>query len=246
MTSHPQTMNLARRNLLVALGIVALHLGLIWALQSGLLIRAAEILVPVELLSELIAPPQAPKQPATMQAAPSTRPQLPPPAKVPAPAQALERQTPNPAPAPAPAPAAVSASLVAPLAAPLLAAVPAPAGPTLPAAPTLQSQAAATPAAASPAVLQAPSSNADYLQNPKPPYPPMSARLGETGRTVYKVWIGVDGKPQRAELVSSSGFPRLDKAAHDTVMGWHYVPGKRNGVPEAMAVNVPIQWELNR
>ena len=238
MTSHPQTMNLARRNLLVALGIVALHLGLIWALQSGLLIRAAEILVPVELLSELIAPPQAPKQPATMQATPSTRPQLPPPAKVPAPAQALELQTPNQA----PAPTAVAASLVAPLAAPLMGAVVA----TLPAAPPLQSQAAAAPAPASPAVLQAPSSNADYLQNPKPPYPPMSARLGETGRTVYKVWIGVDGKPQRAELVSSSGFPRLDKAAHDTVMGWHYVPGKRNGVPEAMAVNIPIQWELNR
>jgi protein TonB len=230
------------RKLIIALAVAALHLGLIWALQSGLLIRATEILVPVELLSELIAPPQAPKQPATMQATPSTRPQLPPPAKVPAPAQALERQTPNPA----PAPAAVAAPLVAPLAAPLLAAVPAPAVATLPAAPPLQSQAAATPAPASPAVLQAPSSNADYLQNPKPPYPPMSARLGETGRTVYKVWIGVDGKPQRAELVSSSGFPRLDKAAHDTVMGWHYVPGKRNGVPEAMAVNVPIQWELNR
>ncbi len=93
-------------------------------------------------------------------------------------------------------------------------------------------------------MVQQPSSNADYLQNPKPNYPSLSARLGETGRTVYKVWIGVDGKPQRAELVSSSGFPRLDKAAYDTVMSWRYVPGMRNGVAETMAVNVPIHWEL--
>jgi protein TonB len=100
------------------------------------------------------------------------------------------------------------------------------------------------PAAPAATVIQQPSSNADYLQNPKPPYPSLSARLGETGNTVYKVWIGVDGKPQRAELVSSSGFPRLDKAAYDTVMSWRYVPGKRNGVAETMAFNVPIHWEL--
>jgi protein TonB len=105
---------------------------------------------------------------------------------------------------------------------------------------------ASAPAPATPAapVVQQPSSNADYLQNPKPPYPSLSARLGETGNTVYKVWIGADGKPQRAELVSSSGFPRLDKAAYDTVMAWRYVPGKRNGVAETMAFNVPIHWEL--
>jgi protein TonB len=92
--------------------------------------------------------------------------------------------------------------------------------------------------------LQLPSSSADYLHNPKPSYPPLSARLGETGRTVYKVWIGVDGKPLRAELVSSSGFARLDRAAYEAVMGWPYVPGQRGGVTELMAFNVPIQWEL--
>ena len=102
------------------------------------------------------------------------------------------------------------------------------------------------PAGTGPAapVVQLPSSDADYLQNPKPPYPPLSERLGEQGKVVYKVMIGVDGKPQSATLVTSSGFPRLDKAAYDTVMRWRYVPGKRNGVPEAMAFNVPINWEL--
>lgn len=99
-------------------------------------------------------------------------------------------------------------------------------------------------AAPAPAPVQLPSTQADYLQNPKPPYPPLSLRLGESGRTVHRVWIGPDGRPQKAELVRSSGYPRLDKASHDAVMSWRYVPGKRGGVPELMAFDVPISWEL--
>lgn len=92
--------------------------------------------------------------------------------------------------------------------------------------------------------MQLPSTNADYLQNPKPPYPPLSLRLGESGRSVYRVWIAPDGRPQKAELVRSSGYSRLDKASYDAVMSWRYVPGKRGSVPELMAFDVPISWEL--
>ena len=37
--------------------VVALHVAGIWALQSGLVRKAAEVIVPAELLSEFIAPP---------------------------------------------------------------------------------------------------------------------------------------------------------------------------------------------
>ena len=223
---------LLSRHLTIALSVVLLHIGLIWALQSGLLIRAAEILIPAEVLSEWIDPP-APIQPK--------RPQPPapqPPIKSPEPV----KRTAPPVPAPAQPLAVTAPTVQATVAtAPALAATVAPAKSAAP----VQAPPAPAPAAhAAEAVVQQPSSNADYLQNPKPPYPALSARMGETGKTVYKVWIGVDGKPQRAELVSSSGFPRLDKAAYDTVMSWRYVPGKRNGVAETMAFNVPIHWEL--
>jgi protein TonB len=104
--------------------------------------------------------------------------------------------------------------------------------------------AAVAPPEPAPPSVQLPSSDADYLQNPKPPYPPLSMRLGETGKVVYKVWIGTDGKAERAELVKSSGFARLDSAAYDTVMRWRYVPGTRNGVAQAMPFDVPINWKL--
>ena len=220
----------ARRNLLIATGIAALHLALVWALHNGLQIRATQMLVPVELLTELLAPPAPPSpKPAPLLAA------APQPLKAavlpPLKAAALPSLA-----AASPVPSAAEASLL-------------PAGKTTPAqeaapAPVAATRTAAPPPSGASAALQLPSSSADYLHNPKPPYPPLSARLGETGRTVYKVWIGVDGKPQRAELVSSSGFARLDQAAYETVMGWRYVPGQRGGVAELMAFNVPIHWEV--
>ena len=89
-----------------------------------------------------------------------------------------------------------------------------------------------------------PSSDADYLQNPLPPYPAISKRLNEKGVSTIRVLIGTDGKAQRGEVAKSSGFTRLDEAALATALRWRYVPGKRDGVPEAMWFNVPINWVL--
>ena len=220
----------ARRNLLIATGIVVLHVALIWALHNGLQIRSTQMLVPIELLTELLAPPVPPRpKPAHLLAA------APQPLKAAALPPLKAAALPSLA-AASPVPPAAEASLF-------------PAGKATPAqeaapAPVAAARTAAPPPSGASAALQLPSSSADYLHNPKPPYPPLSARLGETGRTVYKVWVGVDGKPLRAELVSSSGFARLDHAAYETVMRWRYVPGQRGGVAELMDFNVPIRWEL--
>ncbi len=209
------------RNAAIALVVVALHVGFIWALQSGLLMRVAEVIVPVELLSQFIEPP-APKvnKPPPPPSEPIKKPM----------AKTVVAPTPQPLaiadPTPSPnAPTGVTTPqpAPAPIAAPVAAAPAAP-----PAAPS----------------VQLPSSDADYLQNPKPPYPPISRRLNEQGKTTVRVLIGLDGQPQRAEIAKSSGFDRLDQAALTTVMRWRYVPGKRGGVAEAMWFNVPINWVL--
>lgn len=90
-----------------------------------------------------------------------------------------------------------------------------------------------------------PSSNASYLNNPKPAYPAASRRLGETGRVIIRVHIGVDGRALEARIQRSSGFDRLDQVALETARDrWRYRPGTRNGVPEPMWFNVPINFEL--
>jgi len=133
---------------------------------------------------------------------------------------------------PTPAPAApVGVVQQQPAAAPVEAA-PAPA-PAAPAAPP------------GPAIVQ-PSSDASHLNNPKPVYPAVSKRLGEQGKIVLRVLIGTDGLPQKIEIKQSSGYERLDRQAVDTVSRWRFVPGTRNGVPEAMWYLQPINFVLQQ
>ena len=208
--------------------VIVLHLLGLWALQAGLLQRVVTWVVPVMALSEAVDVPVPPPPPAKP---------LPPPAAPAAPV------SPRPT-----APLATSApELPLPVPAASVPAASAPIG--LPAPSPVQNSApvAATPVTATPAPspkIALPSTQADYLNNPKPAYPALSRRLGEQGRAVVRVLIGADGLPQKAELHTSSGFERLDRAALDTVMRWRYVPGKRGDVPEAMWFNVPLNFVL--
>ncbi len=231
------------RHLAIAAGVALLHLGALWALQSGLARRPAEPLVPVALISEVIttlpvpaaAKPQAPTP--TAATAPKPLPKAAPLPAAPAPMAApiaTPMATPMATPTPAPTPSAF-VGLTTPQAAP--APIGAPVAPVPAAAPAVLPVPAPTP-------LQLPSSDADYLLNPRPVYPPVSKRLGEQGKVVVRVLIGADGTAQRAEIRQSSGFDRLDHAALNTALKWRYVPGKRGGVPEAMWFNIPISFVL--
>lgn len=215
------------RNTVIAGSVVLFHVAALWTLQAGLLRRAVEVIVPVSPISDIVTPP-----------APKVEPPPPPqPKPVQRPLVAQKSQPP-----PAPQPVAIPDSTPAPGAPtgivtpqPPLPPITAPVPPPAPAVP---------PAPASPAKVELPSSDADYLQNPPPAYPPISKRLGEQGKVVVRVLIGPDGTAQKAEIRQSSGFERLDRAAMATVLRWRYVPGKRSGVAEAMWFNVPITFVL--
>lgn len=209
------------RRLAIAASVVLFHIAALWAIQTGLLRRAVEVIVPAEVLSEFISPP-APKTEQLQPPAP--KPQVQPPPK----RQAAPAPLPVATPAPAPAPAA-----------PMGATSPQPPAPAMTA-----PMSATPPGPPAPARLELPSSDAAYLNNPKPPYPALSKRLGEQGKVVVRVLIGTDGTAQQAEIRTSSGYDRLDQAALTTVLKWRYVPGKRGGVPEAMWFNVPINFVL--
>ncbi len=119
-----------------------------------------------------------------------------------------------------------------------------------PAPPARESSPAPAPVAASAPVAEPPPPapprfNAAYLQNPRPPYPAMSRRLGEVGRVVLRVMVEADGLPSRVEVRRSSGFPRLDDAALEAVKKWKFVPAKRGDEAVAGAVDVPIDFSLS-
>ncbi|MDA8443731.1 energy transducer TonB [Paracidovorax valerianellae] len=218
------------RNAVIAGSVVLLHVAGLWALQSGLLRKAAEVIVPAEVLSEFITPPAPPAPPVP----PPPKPAPPPPPK-PAPKAPAPRPAPMPVaiPDPTPAPnAPTGVTTPQPPAPPIEAPVAPPAPPPAP------------PAPPAPPKIELPSSDAAYLNNPRPTYPAISKRLGEQGKVVLRVLIGTDGLPQKVEINKSSGFDRLDRQAQDAVMRWRFVPGKRNGVPETMWNLVPVNFVL--
>jgi len=211
------------RNVVIASGVIVFHAAALWALQSGLLRRAAEVVIPVEIMSQFVEPPKPKVDP------PPPPPPPPKVAKAPPPPRPQAIREPKPTPAPQ---APVGTTEPPPPPAP-------PAAPTPPAPPALP------PAPPAPPAVQLPSSNADYLQNPKAVYPAMSKRLGEQGKVIVKVLVGVDGLPKSAEVKKSSGFDRLDEAAVEYIMKCRFVPGKVNGVVQAMSYDAPVNYVLN-
>ncbi|MBU4500818.1 MAG: energy transducer TonB, partial [Gammaproteobacteria bacterium] len=105
--------------------------------------------------------------------------------------------------------------------------------------------AVAPPAAPVPLPAPSPPRAADYLNNPKPPYPALSRRLGEEGTVRLSILVNADGSVARLELVKSSGHPRLDQSAMNTVQSsWKFEPARQGDTPIAGWVTVPIQFTL--
>lgn len=213
-----------QRHLLIAGSVLLFHMAAIWVLQTGLVRQALEAVVPVNILSEFLEPP---------------KPKVEPPPPPPKPVHVVQHKT---APPPPPMPLAVADPSPAPNAPTGVVAPPVP-QPLPPITAPVTTAPAPAPAPPGP-LIELPSSDADYLQNPRPAYPAQSRRMREQGRVVVRVLIGVDGLAQKAEIRQSSGFERLDEAALNTVKNWRYVPGKRAGVVEAMWFSVPINYVL--
>lgn len=226
-TSHrppePRVVNDSHRNLWVAGGVLACHAAVLWALQNGLAMRVADVVTPVRVIAEVLLPPPP---------APVRRTPAPPPA--PSSAQQRSPTPPQPQPLPRadPAPVVEAAAAVAD-AAPVVSVV----------APVAAPSAGPAPAPMPPRI-ELPSSDADYLHNPKPAYPPLSKRMGEQGKVLIRVLISAEGALLEASVAQSSGYDRLDQAALAAVLQWRFVPGKRNGVPVQMAHHVPLNFVL--
>jgi protein TonB len=168
----------------------------------------------VPIMVDLIVPPRA-EPPKPL-----------PPTELPKPKPVVKQvqKTPEPPPiltAPAEAPSPISAP------------PPAPAPPV---------EAAAPPGP--PAPVTQPIFNADYLENPAPPYPSVSRKSGEQGRVILRVLVNERGTADEVQMRTSSGHPRLDESARETVRRWKFVPAKRGAEPVPAWVLIPISFRL--
>ncbi|HQR04978.1 MAG: energy transducer TonB [Proteobacteria bacterium] len=93
-------------------------------------------------------------------------------------------------------------------------------------------------------VITQPRFDAAYLNNPAPPYPNLSRRMREQGTTLLRVYVTVEGEAEHVEIKRSSGFPRLDSVAQETVRRWRFIPARRGEEKVAAWVIVPIDFSL--
>lgn len=225
--------------------VLALHAAGIWALQRGMDRPPEPQIIAAEVIAQFIAPP-APEPPAPTPAPPTPpkpepvkpQPQPTPPKPQPKPKPVQKAPLPKAIADPTPAPNAPMGSLDSE---PTPVVEEAPPAPPSPPAPPPAPSAPTKPAGGE---VQLPSSNAAYLNNPRPSYPAISRRMGEQGKVMLRVFVDENGMPQQIEIKESSGFDRLDKAAIASVQRWRFAPGKRNGVPEGMWNIVPINFVL--
>ena len=207
-------------------GVLAAHaalLALFWLTPD-----APEPITPprpltVSLITPEVEAPEPQPKPTPVPPKPVVKPLPPPPVLV------AERPQPTPQPV-------IEAPKPVPVPEPVPEVLPPPAPPVV---------VAEAPKPAPPPPPPSPPRAADYLNNPKPPYPALSKRLGEEGIVRLNILVNPDGSVARLEIAKSSGYPRLDEVALKTVQSsWKFEPARQAGKPIQAWVIVPIQFTL--
>jgi protein TonB len=89
-----------------------------------------------------------------------------------------------------------------------------------------------------------PAAAVQFLVPPAPVYSRISAKMRESGQALVRVFIDEAGMPRNVQLVTSTGFARLDDAALTAVRNARFKPYLENGVAVAGWASIPIEFEL--
>lgn len=228
--------------------IILLHIGFIYALLNGWFYQTKRVLPKAEqgLVKEVfVSLITAEEKPEPMLPEP-TPPEPTPPKPTP------PRPTPPEPPPPEPPPPVVPVinkmpseqAIVTPPVPPQPPAPPKPAvvAPAPPSEPTPP----ARPAPPPPSRPKTISTGVEYLQAPKPEYPPLAIRRGEEGRVVLRVLVSESGRPIQVEVQKTSGSSQLDEAARKAVLRVIFKPHIEDGRALSVYAIVPIDFNLNQ
>ena len=93
--------------------------------------------------------------------------------------------------------------------------------------------------------LVPPRFDAPHLHNPRAEYPRLARRMGEQGRVMVRVFVSRVGNAEKVELQSTSGSPRLDRAALEAVGRWKFVPARQGEHDVGAWLLVPVVFRLD-
>ncbi|MGY0219798.1 TonB family protein [Endozoicomonadaceae bacterium StTr2] len=87
-------------------------------------------------------------------------------------------------------------------------------------------------------------SNPAYRRQPPQQYPRLAQRRNIEGVVLLEVLVDAGGYPEEIEIIKSSGFDILDRAATRAVRKWEFVPMERDGIAIQSKVHVPVVYRL--
>ncbi|WP_439579519.1 energy transducer TonB, partial [Elioraea sp.] len=77
------------------------------------------------------------------------------------------------------------------------------------------------------------------------PVVPREARLNRwQGTVVLAVTVSTEGVPALVEILHSSGYALLDRAAIEAMWQWRFDPARRGGVPVEERIAIPITFRI--
>ncbi|MBQ4132601.1 MAG: TonB family protein [Desulfovibrionaceae bacterium] len=88
------------------------------------------------------------------------------------------------------------------------------------------------------------SSPAVLADNPKPPYPALARKRGQSGTVLLRVVVRPDGSPAVVEVKHSSGYSLLDESARSTVQKWRFQPSMQGGQAVQGEFLLPVEFRL--
>lgn len=79
---------------------------------------------------------------------------------------------------------------------------------------------------------------------PKPKYPRSSRAKGEEGTVTLQITVTDKGLAEKAEIILSSGYPKLDREALAVIPTASFIPAEKNGVAVKSVMTLKIKFTL--
>lgn len=81
-------------------------------------------------------------------------------------------------------------------------------------------------------------------ENPRPVYPAAARRRGMEGSVLLSVKISLAGVVEHIDVIKSSGYKILDRAAVNSVLKWRFNPARNGDKTVDSILEIPIRFRL--
>lgn len=85
-----------------------------------------------------------------------------------------------------------------------------------------------------------------YRSAPRPPYPAAMRQSRVEGSVRLRIYLDVEGTPQRVDIIAGSGHTEFDTTAREWVLShWRFTPARQGGRPVPGSVVTSVQFIFN-